>query len=314
MMGQSRRQQQHENQQHHTKMVVGLLVLSLVQLSLDVGGLFSLSPVEAFSPPTPSIGSPLRRSSITTTATTRRNLSENNNPSNDSQPSSGGEGGIKFSRPEINSVTNLDETIDQKRDQTNTEVVAAAATSTVNERLLAELKEVEQKEKYGVSRSTSVGAKMGFSSVDGYGRRRKSDEEIQAAIEAARDLNGINPIVAIVGSIFALGVAAGLWYGTNQLGTFFALHPIDDDAAYFVQRSSQVVRNVAIGIISLASGFFGVTGLGILGMGIRVSYGVMTGELDPTPIKTNQNQQVDTVDSMPNVWDLMTNKKPGRKR
>lgn len=208
---------------------------------------------------------------------------------------------IKFSRPKVENTINLDGSTDNDE---NAEGQGQAATNTVNERLLAELKEAENKEKYGAR--SSVGKKLGL--VDGFGRPRKTDEEIQAAIDKARDLNGVNPVVAITGSLFALGVAAGLWYATQKLGLFFAMNPIDSDV-YFVQRSAQVVRNVAMGLISLASGFFGVTGLGIFLLGIRVAYGVMTGELDPTPIKQNKQQKVD----MPNVWDLMMNKKPGRR-
>jgi hypothetical protein len=204
---------------------------------------------------------------------------------------------IKFSRPKIDSLTNLDEQDKPTRDDDQ------AATSTVNERLLAELKTAENKEKFGAK--SSYGKKMGL--VDGYGRSRKTDEEVQASLERARDLNGVNPVVSVLGSFFALGVAALLWYATGKLGIFFTLHPVDSEV-YFVTRSAQVVRNIAMGLISLASGFFGVTGLGILGMGIRVSYGVMTGELDPTPIKQNQVKP-----DMPNVWDLMMNKKPGRR-
>lgn len=208
---------------------------------------------------------------------------------------------IKFSRPKVENTINLDGSTDNDE---NAEGQGQAATNTVNERLLAELKEAENKEKYGAR--SSVGKKLGL--VDGFGRPRKTDEEIQAAIEKARDLNGVNPVVAITGSLFALGVAAGLWYATQKLGLFFAMNPIDSDV-YFVQRSAQVVRNVSMGLISLASGFFGVTGLGIFLLGIRVAYGVMMGELDPTPIKQNKQQKVD----MPNVWDLMMNKKPGRR-
>lgn len=206
---------------------------------------------------------------------------------------------LRFSREVAETTTNLDEDTQTKR-----RTDGAAATNTVNERLMAELQSAENKEKYGAR--SSAGKKLGL--VDGFGRSRKSDEEIQAAIEAARDLNGVNPVVAVLGSFFALGVAAGLWYATQELGTFFALHPVDSEV-YFVVRASQVVRNVAMGLISLASGFFGVTGLGIFMLGVRVAYGVMTGELDPTPIKQNQKDKVD----MPNVWDLMLNKKPNRR-
>jgi hypothetical protein len=70
------------------------------------------------------------------------------------------------------------------------------------------------------------------------------------------------------------------------------------------------MRNVIIAIVSLASGFFGVTGLGIFLLGVRVAYGVATGELDPMPIKKSKQEEIE----MPNVWDLMMNKKPGRRR
>jgi hypothetical protein len=203
---------------------------------------------------------------------------------------------LKFARTKIENTVNLDE-------EDSAAFEDRAATKTVNERLMAELKEAENKEKFGAR--SSVGKKLG---LDGFGRSRKTDEEIQAALAEARDLNGVNPVVAITGSLFALGVAAGLWYGTKELGTFFALHPVESDV-YFVQRSAQVVRNVAMGMISLAAGFFGVTGLGIFLLGVRVAYGIVTGELDPTPIKQNQQEKVD----VPNVWDLMMNKKPGRR-
>mmetsp|Transcript_42712 Transcript_42712/g.103313 ORF Transcript_42712/g.103313 Transcript_42712/m.103313 type:complete len:297 (+) Transcript_42712:78-968(+) len=209
---------------------------------------------------------------------------------------------VKFSRDTPESTVNLD-----SAGTIATETSDKAVTNTVNERLMAELKAQEKEEKYGAK--SSIGKKLRL--VDGYGRPRKSDAEIQAAIEQARDLNGVNPAVALTGSFFALGVAAGLWYATGQLGNFFALHPVETDV-YFVQRSAQVVRNVSMGLISLASGFFGVTGFGIFLLGVRVSYGVMTGELDPTPIKRNQQVQKDKVD-MKNMLDLMTNKKPGRR-
>lgn len=208
---------------------------------------------------------------------------------------------VKFSRgvPE-SSTTNLD----AKSQTAKRPADGSAATNTVNERLMAELKAAEDKEKYG-SR-TSAGKKLGI--VDGFGRPRKTDEEVKAAIEAARDLNGVNPVVALLGSFFALGVAGGLWYATKELGIFFALHPVDTEV-YFLVRSSQVVRNIAMGLMSLASGFFGVTGLGIFLLGVRVAYGVITGELDPTPIKQTQKGKVE----MPNMLDLMLNKKPNRR-
>jgi hypothetical protein len=202
---------------------------------------------------------------------------------------------------EVASEENKD--VEENKDATN-ERGTTAATNTINERLMAELQEAEETERFGAK-----GKKMSL--VDGYGRTRKSDAEMKVAIAEARDLNGVNPWLSIVGSFFAFGVAAALWFGTNKLGGYFASHPPVTEV-YFVQRTAQVFRNVVMGMISLASGFFGVTGLGIFGMGVRVAYGVMTGELDPTPIKNRSTPAKKSVD-MGSMMDLMMNKKPGRR-
>ena len=87
----------------------------------------------------------------------------------------------------------------------------------------------------------------------------------------------------------------------------FASHPLATDV-YFVQRVTQVFRNAVMGLSSLASGFFGVVGIGIFLLGIRVAYGVMTGELDPTPIVQNKSDEI----ILPDVWGLMTGKQNKR--
>ena len=179
-----------------------------------------------------------------------------------------------------------------------------AATKTVNERLMAELAEASDKEKYGAR--SAMGKKMGLDSF----RSTKTDEERATAIQEARDLNGVNPIVTLGGSLFALGMAAGLWFFTQFLAEYFALHPIESDVM-FVRRVTYVFRNVVIGLVSLATGFFGVTGAGIFLLGARVAYGVAKGELDPTPLKKNQRAKEEM--EMPNVWDLMMNKRPSRR-
>eukprot|EP00957_Ditylum_brightwellii_P101582 7741618-Ditylum_brightwellii.AAC.1 len=72
-----------------------------------------------------------------------------------------------------------------------------AAINTVNERLMAEIKAAANQEKYGKN------------VVDDDGKTRpnpfftKSEQERQRSIEEARDLNGINPLVAIGGALFA---------------------------------------------------------------------------------------------------------------
>jgi hypothetical protein len=177
-----------------------------------------------------------------------------------------------------------------------------AITRTVNERLQAELEELKRKEMYGSK--SSIGKKIGLDSF----ASTKTDEERQASIEEARDLNGVNPVVALGGAAFALTAAAGLWILTSYLAEVFATHPVETDV-YFVQRVASVFRNVVMGLTSLASGFFGVCGFGLLLLGFRVAYGVATGELDPTPIKTKK-QEIE----MPNVWELMTSQKGRRGR
>jgi hypothetical protein len=191
---------------------------------------------------------------------------------------------------------------DYDEETTEQQPQGKAATRTVNERLLEELSAASKKEKYGAR--SSMGKKLGLDSFES----SKTDAERAAAIKEAQNLNGVNPVVALAGSAFALGGAGGLWILTTYLATFFALHPVNTDV-YFVQRVSGVFRNIVMGLSSLASGFFGVTGLGLFLLGIRVAYGVVKGELDPTPLKKSLKDEVD----LPNVWDFMTNKKPGRR-
>ena len=104
-----------------------------------------------------------------------------------------------------------------------------------------------------------------------------------------------------------------MWTLTSFLGELFVIHPGQSDA-YYIQRLASVFRNVVIGLFSLMSGFFGVTGLGVFLLGIRVGYGVLTGELDPTPIKKISRGVEQEKVELPNVWDLMIGKKSGRRR
>jgi len=181
----------------------------------------------------------------------------------------------------------------------------AAKTNTVNERLMAELKAATEAER---GPKTKLGDKLkgAFKYTD------KTDQECQAALEAARDLNGVNPTVTIAASFFAFGMAYGFWTLTQFLAGVFVTHPVPEDAPYAFARAAGVFRNVVMGLTSLASGFAAVSGLGVFLLGCRVAYGVVTGELDPTPIKRPGIQGSDDIE-IPNVWDLMMNKKPNRR-
>lgn len=169
-----------------------------------------------------------------------------------------------------------------------------AVTSSVNDRLMSEIQASVDKEKYGSGKTREYFKEF---------RSQKSEEERQRSIEEARDLNGVNPLVCIGGAAFAWACAGGLWLFTTYLGALFASHPFETDV-YFVQRLTDVFRNVVMGLSSLASGFFGVVGVGIFLLGVRVGYGVMTGELDPTPIVKSKSEEI----VLPDVWALMTGK------
>jgi hypothetical protein len=159
---------------------------------------------------------------------------------------------------------------------------------------MSEIQASVDKEKYGSSKARDYFKEF---------RSQKSEEERQRSIEEARDLNGVNPLVCIGGAAFAWACAGALWLFTTYLGALFATHPFETDV-YFIQRLTQVFRNVVMGLSSLASGFFGVIGVGIFLLGLRVGYGVMTGELDPTPIKRSKSEEI----VLPDVWALMTGK------
>ena len=183
----------------------------------------------------------------------------------------------------------------------NDELISSkAVTSSVNDRLMSEIQASVDKEKYGSGKTREYFKEF---------RSQKTEEERQRSIEEARDLNGVNPLVCIGGAAFAWVCAGALWYFTTYLGALFASHPFETDV-YFIQRLTQVFRNVVMGLSSLASGFFGVVGVGIFLLGVRVGYGVMTGELDPTPIKKPKSEEI----VMPDVWALMTGKNNRRGR
>uniref|UniRef100_A0A7S3PZT6 Uncharacterized protein n=1 Tax=Chaetoceros debilis TaxID=122233 RepID=A0A7S3PZT6_9STRA len=181
-----------------------------------------------------------------------------------------------------------------------------AKTNTVNERLIAELNAATEAER-------GPKTKMGEKFKGSFQYSNKTDEERQMALEAARDLNGVNPTVTILASFFAFGMAIGLWSFTQFLAEVFLTHPMGADAPYAFTRIASVFRNAIMGLVSLASGFSFVSGLGVFLLGVRVAYGVFTGELDPTPIKKIGIKANDNA-KLPNALDLMMGKKPGRKR
>eukprot|EP00435_Cladocopium_sp_Y103_P070422 s223_g35.t1 len=94
------------------------------------------------------------------------------------------------------------------------------------------------------------------------------------------DLNGVDPIACVLGAAPVAALSYGFWTFTQRAAEWFLSHPVETDF-YPAQRLGLVFQAAVVGLSSLAAGIFGFTGLGILLLGIRVGFGVLTGELDP---------------------------------
>lgn len=213
---------------------------------------------------------------------------------------------VKRSISAANLPTSQTEIRLNRDDDTAKSSPGAAKTNTINERLMSEVEAATQAEK-------GPKTKLGKTFKGTFRYSDKTDEERELALEEAKDLNGVNPTVTILASFFAFGMAYGFWGATQYLADLFLTHPVSADAPYAFARAASVFRNIVMGLSSLISGFSLVSGIGVFLLGVRVAYGVATGELDPTPIRVNNGRKNDDIE-IPNVWDLMMNKKSGRKR
>lgn len=190
------------------------------------------------------------------------------------------------------------------------------STKTVNKRLMAEI-ENELTRLDGPK--TNMGKKLANTFGGGLYNTYETQEQRDIALAEAKDLNGVNPGVCFVGSLFSFGCALACWVLVNYITDIFSARPIDLDAVYAVQRLSGLFRTIVIGIFALLSGFCGVNGLGLFLLSVRVGYGVLIGELDPTPVVTKTMMNKYEVDekgavNLPNVWNLMLGKQEGKKR
>lgn len=104
------------------------------------------------------------------------------------------------------------------------------------------------------------------------------------------DLNGIDWVTCILGSIPTFAISYGMWTFTGRSAEYFVEHPVDTDF-YPAQRLGIVFQTAIVGLSSLAAGIFGFTALGIFLLGIRVAFGVFTGELDPNKQDTAAPRQ-----------------------
>lgn len=94
------------------------------------------------------------------------------------------------------------------------------------------------------------------------------------------DLNGINPATTMVFSLLPAAASVALIQLSNYLSAHFAVQMLASDL-YPVQRLAVVVRNLVVGLATLAGGFCGIISVGLLALGVTVAVGVAKGELDP---------------------------------
>jgi len=111
------------------------------------------------------------------------------------------------------------------------------------------------------------------------------------------DLNGIDPATCIFGSIPTAGLSYGFWTFTGKAAEWFVTHPMETDF-YPAQRFQIVFQAAVVGLSSLATGIFGFTALGIFLLGLRVTAGAMTGELDPSKKTDTRTEKLSTAETV----------------
>lgn len=93
------------------------------------------------------------------------------------------------------------------------------------------------------------------------------------------DLNGINPIQPLGAAAFAGIVSFLFWRITIGLANTLNNVHLDTDF-YPAKRIFGIASTAFVGITALGAGVIGVTAIGLLGLAARVTFGVVTGELD----------------------------------
>jgi len=126
-------------------------------------------------------------------------------------------------------------------------------------------------------------------------------EDQKRIVRKEVDLNGIDPVTCLFGSIPVAGLSYGFWTLTGSAAEWFLAHPIETEF-YPVQRLGVAFQTAVVGLSSLAAGIFGFTALGLFLLGLRVAFGAATGELDPTRESTEPQRQT----TAEQVRDLFT--------
>ncbi|GMH87438.1 hypothetical protein TrVE_jg11572 [Triparma verrucosa] len=114
-------------------------------------------------------------------------------------------------------------------------------------------------------------------------RPRLTDEERALSIASARDLNNIPPLQTLLSGLVTFSFGLFL-YKTVLLSFLFPLSSSwklpGEEEVYVIQRISGVGKTILYGGVSLLTFFTIFVGLGVTVLGLRVGYGVVTGELN----------------------------------
>lgn len=91
------------------------------------------------------------------------------------------------------------------------------------------------------------------------------------------DISNANPASTFLGASVAALLSFAAWNMLNNAVHFAVTHPMDDQI-YIVQRVTVVIRTALVSLFALASGFSGVTSLGLFLLTLRLSWATITGE------------------------------------
>jgi len=109
--------------------------------------------------------------------------------------------------------------------------------------------------------------------------RDNQPEEATPLSEDDTDLNGINPIQPLGAAVFAAFISFLFWRITFGLANTLNNVHLDTDF-YPAKRVFGIASTAFVGITALGAGVIGVTAIGLLGLTVRVIFGIVTGELD----------------------------------
>lgn len=139
----------------------------------------------------------------------------------------------------------------------------------------------EEKDSSGPSRRAATFGSMSIEDLKGRMVEPAGPMKSWADLpQRPEDLNGINPVTTIVFSLLPAAASFALIQLSNYLSAHFAVQMLTSEL-YPVQRLAVVVRNLVVGLATLAGGFCGIISVGLLALGVTVAVGVAKGELDP---------------------------------